>query len=482
MMTLPEPISADRDALVSWMETACRFAVGEMLNSISATGITKERPGFGQTIVPKAGSVLASPVLASYDPDPDYFFHWLRDSAIVMDALRVLIADGVLPRQHLQHFAAFVDFSLALGQLDGRALPRERIEASTAPDDRKFLRPAEELAQLHGDRVLGDVRFNPDGTLDITRWERPQNDGPALRALTLLRYRPLLGAEHTALHQKLLDLLRTDLDYTCRHWRSPSVDFWEEEANDHYATRVVQLAALEDGTSAMQEIGAVALAQGCRTAASELRKALTDHWSPQHGFYLSRLEMRTEHSRRKARDIATILAVLHAERHTGPHSVLDPKVQATLVCLEDLFAAEYPINHGRNDRGPAMGRYLGDVYYSGGAYYFSTLAAAEFYYRLSAAVRAGRALAITPENRTFIARCLGGAASGAPLAEALLARGDQFMATVRDYTPASLELSEQFDQTTGVQTSAKRLTWSYAALITAVAARRRAQPDDHGQG
>ncbi len=58
--------------------------------------------------------------------------------------------------------------------------------------------------------------------------------------------------------------------------------------------------------------------------------------------------------------------------------------------------------------------------------------------------------------------------------EALLRRGDQFMATVAAYTPASGELSEQFDQATGVQTSAKSLAWSHAALITAVARRRAA--------
>jgi glucoamylase len=48
------------------------------------------------------------------------------------------------------------------------------------------------------------------------------------------------------------------------------------------------------------------------------------------------------------------------------------------------------------------------------------------------------------------------------------------MATVRRYSPANGELSEQFDQKTGEQRSAKHLTWSYAAFVTAVCARRRA--------
>jgi glucoamylase len=35
-------------------------------------------------------------------------------------------------------------------------------------------------------------------------------------------------------------------------------------------------------------------------------------------------------------------------------------------------------------------------------------------------------------------------------------------------------MSEQFDQRTGEQTSAKHLAWSYAAFISCVAARRAA--------
>ena len=52
------------------------------------------------------------------------------------------------------------------------------------------------------------------------------------------------------------------------------------------------------------------------------------------------------------------------------------------------------------------------------------------------------------------------------------ARGDAYLETVRAFTPASGDLSEQFDQTTGAQTSARHLAWSYAAFMTAIAARR----------
>ena len=73
-------------ALDDWIDKEARFAAGAMLRAVSATNLVKERPGFGQRVVPRPGSVLASPVPAAYDPDPDYFFHWFRDSAIIIDA------------------------------------------------------------------------------------------------------------------------------------------------------------------------------------------------------------------------------------------------------------------------------------------------------------------------------------------------------------------------------------------------------------
>lgn len=187
-------------------------------------------------------------------------------------------------------------------------------------------------------------------------------------------------------------------------------------------------------------------------------------------------------------DIATILAVIHANRTEGPHSVLDPRALATLAKLEDLFDAAYPINRTRAaGRAPAMGRYAGDRYYSGGAYYFATLGAAQFYFGLAKAVATGAAILVTPENQDILHRLGANLMENTPLPlgtlaperranifEAMRRRGDMFMATVEAYAPASGELAEQFDQTTGAPASAKSLAWSHAAFITAFASREAA--------
>ena len=184
--------------LDEWIAQEARFAASAMSGAISATHLVKDRPGFGQSIVPRPGSVLASPVLAAYDPDPDYFFHWFRDSAIVIDALRVALAEGFADGAAVVRFEEFVEFSLSLRSLDGREFLRQGdFRHRVQPSFLRYVRPDTEIAAVFAEAALAEARVNPDGALDFIRWARPQADGPALRILALLRWRrqmPDLGA------------------------------------------------------------------------------------------------------------------------------------------------------------------------------------------------------------------------------------------------------------------------------------------------
>jgi glucoamylase len=455
-------------SLAEWMDRQYRLSAAAMLQSISAVDLVKQRPGFGQTIRPAKGSVLASPVIAAYDPDPDYFFHWLRDSAVVIDAVRTLIEDGAADPNLFACVKDFIRFSLALGDLDGRALVAGgKAGQAVDPKFQQYMRPSHELSEAFGDRVPGETRFNPDGTLDVTKWARPQHDGPALRALAILRCWPMLVLDDSETRSAARRLIEADLAFTHQHWRERSFDIWEEESGHHYYTRLVQHAALADGARWLEENGEPQRAGAYLTASREIADHLDAHWDAAKGFYLSRVSV-TGGSREKELDIAVILAVIHARREAGPHSVSDPKAEATLARLELLFAEAYPINRALpKNRGVAVGRYAGDVYYSGGAYYFATLAAAEFFFSLAGALaRYARAGSLSPGDPSSLEALVGAeqTSDGSDVFDALLKRG----------TPISGELSEQFDRATGQPTSAKNLAWSHAALITAVAARRAA--------
>jgi glucoamylase len=436
------------EPLERWIDRQYRHSAVALMRSVSAVDIVKVRPGFGQTVQPRKGSIVASPVLGAYDPEPDYFFHWLRDSAIVIDALRLLSEDPRLKFDGLPHFADFVRFTLSLENLDGRRLIespswRERI----APEYRQYVRSDEDLLAVHGDAVASETRVNPDGTLDISKWPRPQNDGPFARALSVLRWRKSVPMEED-LRVQVDALLRADLQFTLRHWRDACFDIWEEEKGFHYYTLRLAAAALDAGADWFDQQGNRGDAASCRSDATAIIKILDGYWQEDSKFYRSRI-LESALPSPKELDISVIFAALHAAGDGETHSAQDPRMHATLAKLEALFDAEYPINHHRAGRAPAMGRYEGDVYYSGGAYYFSTLAAAEFCFR---------------------------AALHSTAKSTLIGHGDAFLETVRAFTPASGELSEQFDQRTGEQRSAQQLAWSYAAFISSVAARRQVIP------
>ena len=400
--------------LERWIAREWDHAAAMMLKSISPVDIVKTRPHFDQIIRPKPGAVVASAVLAAYDPEPDYFFHWYRDSAVVMDAFRLL--RGEL-RQADAMFQDYVRFSLDLAELDGRTVA-PGWEERAAPDFRQFLR--KNIGSAHGAAIPAETRVNPDGTIDITDWPRPQHDGPALEALILMRW----GAEGAA-----ADLLRRNLAFVLQHARKPCFDIWEEEFGLHAYTLRVSAAALEKGAVWLEARGDAAEAERCRVEAAVIEALLDDFWMEEQAHIRSR---RVENGApEKLLDIAVILAANHAP-------IRGARWTATLGRLETLFDSTYAINRARPPgRAPAMGRYAGDKYYSGGAYYFSTLGAAEFCYR-----------------------------NGQP------DRGDAYLETVRAFTPDSGDLSEQFDQNNGAQTSARHLAWSYAAFLTAVAARQ----------
>jgi glucoamylase len=341
-----------------------------------------------------------------------------------------------------QHFGDFVRFSLVLNANDGaQFVAHSGYRDATRREFRKYLRGEPEIRKLRGDKVLAEPRFNPDGTIDILRWSRPQYDGPALRALACMRY---LGAGGQT-SDELVQLLNGDLQFTVRHAGRRCIGPWEEVGQNthHYYVALVQLGALEHGRSFAGHLEPEWIA-----AATRLRRTLERHWSERHQVYSATWPAHGETADDLV-DAATLIAVLDADLPTGAHSVQDLRVHRTQAAIEDLFARLLPINQGRRaGHAPALGRWRDDRYFGGGAWYPTTLAAATLCYRR--------------------------AQSPGEDAAMLVRRGDAFMATVRGLTPADGALSEQVDRATGAQVSARHLAWSYAAFLVAARTRRQA--------
>lgn len=429
-----------------WIAHQTGMSVAALERAISATHLCRRRDRFGQVIRPARGSVLASPMFGDWDPEPDYFFHWVRDSALVMRTVAELMQDAANEPERERwerHFAEFISFSLKLTEPDeGSSLALSRAKEACLAEDQRFLREDAELRALHGDQLLAEPRFNPDGTVDIYRWSRPQHDGPALRALACLRYLAAGGRPS----DKLIGLLRRDLQFTVDHAGAPCVGPWEEpeQNTQHYYVELVQLAALVQGRRWVLNDE-----RKWGDAEQKLREGLEQYWLEGNQLLIPTRPVSLTLVNDML-DAVTLLAAWDADLPDGPHSIVDGRLDKTQAAIDVLFQTEFPINRTRT-MGPALGRSRQDRYFGGGAWYPTTLAAAGLCYR-----RAWRQERKSHHNRD------------------LIARGDAYLASLKDFTPTDGALSEQIDRSTGAQTSARHLTWSYAAFISTARERRLA--------
>lgn len=106
----------------------------------------------------------------------------------------------------------------------------------------------------------------------------------------------------------------------------------------------------------------------------------------------------------------------------------------------------------------------------------STLAAAEQLYDALYQWKKLGSLEITETSLPFFKDLVSSAAAGkypsssetyTTITAAVKKYADGFMAVVKDHTPSDGSLSEQFTRDKGTPASAKDLTWSYAALLSA---------------
>lgn len=443
-----------------------------LLTGMSATHLTKRRDAFAQVVTPATGSILASPGIANWDPEPDYFFHWWRDAAVVMGAINTLSRMAKSDRTRKKWNRTFdeaVAFNLRAMSIDGRHyMKQDVISKNTRLEFQKYLRLDDDMAKVLSDQILADTRINPDGTPDILTWARPQFDGPALMAIVTMEHMKIREEQGDFASPSHIVLINKTLDFTARHADEAGIDLWEVDGNidQHYYTSVIQLGAMYHGAIWARQEGYPAEAERYELCAQMLTSKLENHWSQVQGIYKT-----ARHDARDADgaiDASTILAVNLARLPGGRHSVRDDRVQATVAKLEELFERLYPINHG-DYNGIAIGRNRDDNFFGNNPWYWTTAGLAEFYYRLAADVTKNGPLIVTNANANFCKRAFVGAVGRE--VEILRARGDAQMALICTYTPHDRSLSEQFGKVDGRPVSARHLGMSYAGLINAVSLR-----------
>lgn len=449
-------------AYEQWLPAQAEISQTKMLANISPAGTVR-------------GVVVASPSRQ----EPDYYFHWIRDAALTMD---------VIVRNYID------------------SAPAEKSRWFDRINDYVDLSESNQTVWALTD--LGEPKFHVDGRSYTGPWGRPQNDGPALRALTLTRFaRHLLGDGQSSgqnyvrskLYRSRLPadtVIKRDLEYVAHRWREASFDLWEEVRGDHFYTRIVQLASLREGAALADLMNDGAAADFYRRQAREIGVELARHWDKRRGVILPTLYAEGDIRYKGDLDTAVILGVLHAELE-GDFSVRDDRVLATATKLEEAFTREYAVNEPQRfkDVGTAIGRYPNDRYsgrsdhHLGNPWVLTTAALAEFYFELATSLKSSKQLYVTAKSEKFWRRLMGARLMGRPvkaglvvkqgseemreLSEALIQKGDLFLRRVRLHSNPDGSLSEQIDRQSGYMVSARDLTWSYASLITAYKARLR---------
>ena len=209
---------------------------------------------------------------------------------------------------------------------------------------------------------------------------------------------------------------------------------------------------------------------------------------------------------RSGKDANTVLTSIHTfDVEAGCDAVTfqpcSDKALSNLKVYVDAFRSIYGVNSGiASTAAVATGRYPEDSYYSGNVsllalyqtvqvdgqplplqpWYLAVFAVAEQLYDALITWDKLGSLNVTSTSLAFFHQFDSSVTAGtyasssaeySTLTSAIKTFADGFLEVNSKYTPSTGSLSEQFDKNSGSQLSASDLTWSYAATLTAFAAR-----------
>ncbi|SPO05379.1 related to glucoamylase precursor [Cephalotrichum gorgonifer] len=451
VLVLPALGQSNSTGLDAYLEAEEPIAIAGVLANIGSSGSKVEGAA--------DGIVVASPSKS----DPDYFYTWTRDASLT--------------------FKAIIERFIDTGDAELETLIRSFITGQAA------LQGVENPSGGLATGGLAEPKFHVDMSAFTEAWGRPQRDGPALRATAGVAYaRYLLEKGDTANVKDIIwPVVNNDLSYVSEYWSQQGFDLWEEVQGISFFTLISQHRALVEGSALAAEIGLDC--PNCDSQAPQIRCKIQSLWQDE-GFMLSDVA----NNGRTGKGTNTVIASIHsfdpaAGCDDATFQPCSSKALSNLKLVVDSFRT-YEINSGIPEgEAVALGRYIEDVYMGGHPWYLTTTAAAEqLYYAVATWTKVG-SITIDDVSLAFFKDVYADAAAGDYAADseeftaittAVTALADGFLAVVMEYTPEDGSLAEQFGKSDGKPLSAKDLTWSYAALLTAKAARDGKLPASWG--
>ncbi|KAE8149099.1 Six-hairpin glycosidase-like protein [Aspergillus avenaceus] len=445
-----QPVLKLRSSVDEWLKTEANVSRQAVLNNIGADGKWVQGAG--------SGVVIASPSRS----DPDYFYTWTRDSGLVMKTLVDLFRNG-----DAQLLPIIEEFITSQARIQGVSNPSGGLSSGG----------------------LGEPKLNADETAFTGAWGRPQRDGPALRATAMISFGEwLIDNGYTKIAADLVwPVIRNDLSYVAQYWNQSGFDLWEEVQGSSFFTVAVSHRALIEGSTFAKNVGSSC--PYCDSQAPQIRCYLQSFWT---GSYI----LANFGGGRTGKDINTVLGSIHtfdpeADCDDVTFQPCSARALANHKSVTDSFRSIYKINAGKAaNQAVAVGRYAEDVYYNGNPWFLTTLAAAEQLYDALYQWNRIGSLSITDVSLPFFKALYNGAATGsyasstsvyADIVAAVKSYADGYVEIVQTYATSAGSMAEQFTKADGTQTSARDLTWSYAALLTANMRRDAVVPAPWGQ-
>jgi glucoamylase len=424
--SLARPAVAQSD-----LTTVAQFMFWQMFRNVASDGFVFEDP-VNAGVLSRPGCVLASPSWenSADQVSQDYVYNWTRDAAIVAMEL----AAGSLPTS--QPLIDYVQF------------------AQTCQDSGGDF-----------DRAAFLINGTPRAWTD-------QTDGPALQTLAILQ---LFDQLDPSTQTVASTVIAANLNFLQGAYQGQTYNLWEEEYGASFFARSVQLQCFQVITANTLQIPVPGWVS---SAIPWLQNALEGHWNGQ--YYQSMLPVPADYRAPYDPNIDIVMAAIY-----GAVAVSDTKLLATAALLRSQWADQaskyfYPINGADQQRslGPLLGRYPGDVYdgdtdalVGDHPWAVSTANFAELYYRLAAQITTTGTVPLDDLSAGFFGQLgIGSSTTPAAAAAALQGAGDQMLQALVSHSD-NLELSEQFDATSGYEKSVGNLSWSYASFLSAVRAR-----------
>jgi hypothetical protein len=192
---------------------------------------------------------------------PNYFYDWIRDSAIAMIAVQNLYGKNntnIEPWYNRYH-------------------NNVRRQLTTSPNP--------------GFDIRGDVKFYPDGRVFEGPWGRNQNDGPGLRSqvrIDIALYWLSRGARDMVYNEHWVPNgaapgIKFELNYMKERWTEATVDAWEECNGYHFHTLMSIRKALYKGFILALQFNEVDYALDLLFTAANINDAIPKHFNDPNG-------------------------------------------------------------------------------------------------------------------------------------------------------------------------------------------------------